>query len=272
MFRLNYAPHVGLFEHSAGPALLDQVRHAAALGFRAWEDNELRNRSPAEQEELGRVLAENDMRMGVFVGAWTDWNAPTLTSDDPAQREKFLAQISESVDVAKRVGATWMTVVAGHVNLRLTPDYQLVNVIETLKRGAEILEPHGLTMVLEPLNNRDHPGQFVTDAGQAQAVCRAVDSPACRILYDIYHQQASEGNLIENIDRCWGDIAYFQIGDNPGRKEPTTGEINYRNVFRHIHARGYTGVLGMEHGKSQDGVGGEEALVAAYRWCDDFAA
>jgi hydroxypyruvate isomerase len=163
-----------------------------------------------------------------------------------------------------------MTVVPGHVDLRLDEGYQSANVVESLKQASDILEPHGLVMVLEPLNRRDHPGLFLTKVSQAYEICKAVDSPACKILDDLYHQQITEGNLIPNIDAAWDEIAYFQIGDNPGRKEPTTGEINYRNVFGHIHARGFDGILGMEHGVSGSGRDGEEALIEAYRACDAF--
>jgi hydroxypyruvate isomerase len=163
-----------------------------------------------------------------------------------------------------------MTVVPGHLDLRQDMGFQTANVIESLKQASALLEPHGLVMVLEPLNFRDHPGLFLTKVPQAYALCKAVNSPACKILFDIYHQQITEGNLIPNIDRAWDETAYFQIGDNPGRKEPTSGEINYRNIFRHIHAKGYTGILGMEHGNAQPGREGEEALVAAYRSVDDF--
>ncbi|MBO6741164.1 MAG: hypothetical protein JJ916_15025, partial [Phycisphaerales bacterium] len=82
---------------------------------------------------------------------------------------------------------------------------------------------------------------------------------------DLYHQQITEGNLIPNIDRAWDEIAYFQIGDNPGRREPTTGEINYKKVFTHIRDKGFTGILGMEHGLSKGGKEGEVALIEAYR-------
>jgi len=82
--------------------------------------------------------------------------------------------------------------------------------------------------------------------------------------------QRNEGDLIANIDHCWDEIAYFQTGDNPGRREPTTGEINYKNLFKHIYNKGYRGVVGMEHGKSQPGKEGELKLIAAYREVDNF--
>src|SRR5690606_417382 len=99
-------------------------------------------------------------------------------------------------------------------------------------------------------------------------ICKAVDSPSCKILYDIYHMQRTEGDLIKTIDRCWDEIAYIQIGDNPERKEPGTGEINYPNVLAHIHNKGYRGVYGMEHGISVNGKAGEQVLVEAYRKLD----
>ena len=125
-------------------------------------------------------------------------------------------------------------------------------------------------MVLEPLNFRDHPGLFLTESPQAYEICKAVDSPSCKILFDIYHQQIQEGNLIPNMDASWDEIAYFQVGDNPGRKEPTTGEINYLNVFKHIHGKGFKGIVGMEHGNSRPGIEGEQAVIEAYLKSDSF--
>jgi hydroxypyruvate isomerase len=185
-------------------------------------------------------------------------------------RQRLQQQMKSAVDVAKRVRAKWCTVVPGPYDPRLEWGYQTANVVECLRAMAEVCEPEGLVMVLEPLNFRDHPGMFLTKIAQAYEICRAVRSPSCKILFDLYHQQITEGNLIPNIDLAWSEIAYFQIGDNPGRQEPTTGEINYRNVFRHIHAKGYTGILGMEHGVSKPGREGEQALIEAYRWCDAF--
>jgi hydroxypyruvate isomerase len=143
--------------------------------------------------------------------------------------------------------------------------YQTAHLIETLREAAAILEPHGLVMVLEPLNTRrDHPGMFLTRSPQAHMICKAVDSPACKILFDCYHQQITEGNLLPNLDAAWDEIAYIQVGDHPGRNEPTTGEINYRTVFRHLHDKGYTGIVGMEHGQSRPGRAGEQAIIDAY--------
>ena len=270
-FRLRYAPHFGMFREHAGEDLVAQLEFMAAEGFTALEDNGLRERDVAVQERIGSALERLGMRMGVFVAHTISWREPTITTASDDARAAFLAEIRASVDVARRVNATWMTVVPGHVDRRLPLDYQNANVIETLKRAAAILEPHGLVMVLEPLNTlRDHPGMFLTTMPQAYMLCKAVGSPSCKILYDVYHQQITEGNLIPNIDAAWDEIAYFQVGDNPGRNEPGTGEINYRNIFRHIHGRGYQGIVGMEHGISQPGQAGEMRLIEAYREVDAF--
>ncbi|MCP9235122.1 hydroxypyruvate isomerase family protein [Lewinella sp. JB7] len=267
-FNLKFAPHDGMFREVAGKDVLDQIRWAADMGFTAWEDNQMPRRDVGQQEKIGNLLAERGMTMGVFVANQINWREPTLTNGAGEHRDAFLEDIRNSVEIAKRCNAKWVTVVPGFVQMRLEPFYQMANVVETLKQGAAILEPHGIVMVLEPLNYRDHPGLFLTKASQGYAICQAVGSPSCKILYDIYHQQIQEGNLIPNIDAAWDEIAYFQIGDNPGRKEPTTGEINYERVLAHIHGKGFTGVYGMEHGNSMDGEKGEMAVVEAYRKVD----
>ena len=268
-FTLDYAPHFGMFTHHAGDDLLDQLRFMAEMGFRSMEDNGMSGRTPEMQEAIAQEMIRLNMRMGVFVAHRIDWQGPNLASGDPARREEFLDGIRGAVEVAKRVNATWMTVVPGRVDQRQEMEYQTVHVVESLKRAADILEPHGLVMVLEPLNWwSNHPGMFLSRAPQTYMICKHVDSPACKILFDIYHQQISEGNLIPNIEKSWDEIGYFQIGDNPGRKEPTTGEINYRNVFKYIHEQEYTDILGMEHGNAGPGKEGEQALIDAYASVD----
>jgi hydroxypyruvate isomerase len=210
------------------------------------------------------------MQMGIFVAHKIYWDKPNLTSGNLDFRKEFLNDIKNSIEVAKHINTKWMTVVPGYVDLQKNEGFQTANVIESLKQASEILEPHGLTMVLEPLNFRDHPGMFLKFASQVYEICKAVNSPSCKILFDIYHQQIQEGNLIPNIEACWDEIAYFQVGDNPGRKEPTTGEINYKNVFKFIYEKNYDGIIGMEHGNSIKGKEGELAVIEAYKKSNTF--
>ncbi|MBL6720712.1 MAG: TIM barrel protein [Planctomycetes bacterium] len=269
-FKLDYAPHFGMFRNHAGSDLLDQLRFMHDEGFRSLEDNGMPGKDPKTQEEIGQFLRDHDMRMGVFV-AHGDFGSPTFAIPPAEARGRIEADMKRAVEVAKRCGATWCTVVPGSFRKDLEWDYQTANVIDNLRFAAEICEPSGLVMVLEPLNAwRDHPGLFLTKIPQAHMICRAVNSPSCKILNDLYHQQITEGNLIPNLDLGWSETAYIQVGDNPGRREPGTGEINYRNVFRHLHAKGYTGIVGMEHGNSMGGKEGERAVINAYAAADDF--
>ncbi len=266
-FELNYAPHFGMFKNHAGPNELDQLQFMYDQGFTALEDNELMERPVALQEKIGEKLAKLNMKMGVFVIKFDGFfDKQTMTTGKKEWTDLFLASCRKAVETSKRVNAKWATVVPGNFTRDFPMGIQTGHVIDNLKRAVEILEPAGLTMVLEPLS--DNSDLFLRYSDQTYSICRAVSSPSCKILFDMYHMQRNEGNLIANMDKCWDEIAYLQIGDNPGRKEPTTGEVNYQTIFRHLKQKGYSGVLGMEHGNSKPGKDGELALIDAYRKSD----
>lgn len=265
-FNMDFAPHFGMFKNSAPGGIFDELRFMADQGFRSLEDNGLLKRSVEDQTKIGNMLSELGMRMGVFVIDGGDNWKISLTTGKEEYIETFLSTCRQSVEAAKRVNAKWMTVVPGFFDRSLAIGIQTGHVIEALRRGAEVFEPHALVMVLEPLS--DTPELFLRHADQSHMICKAVDSPSCKILYDIYHMQRNEGNLIATMDKTWDEIAYIQIGDNPGRKEPGSGEINFENVFKFIHDKGFTGVMGMEHGNASLGIAGEKALISAYRNVD----
>ncbi|MFN3378456.1 MAG: hydroxypyruvate isomerase family protein [Runella zeae] len=271
-FKLAYAPHFGMFQNSAGKDPIDQLKFMADMGFTALEDNGMMGRPVELQTKIGETLAKLGMTMGVFVVDKGGNSQNTLAAGKQAHVDIFLDGCKRAVEVAKRCNAKWMTVVPGDFERNLPIGIQTGHVIDALRRGAEILAPHGLTMVLEPLS--DSPNLFLQTSDQTYEICRAVNSPACKILFDIYHMQKTEGHIIPHIDWCWSEIGYFQIGDNPGRKEPTTGEINYKNVFKHIYtkmkANNQNFIFGMEHGNSKPGKEGEEALIKAYVESDSF--
>ena len=268
-FKLKYAPSLGMFRQHAGKNPLDNLRFMRDQGFRAMFDNGLMNKSIQEQESLAVEMNRLGMEWGPFV-AYADFKTKSFVTRDKEIRNMLAARIKEAVEVAKRVQAKWTLVVPGRYDESLEWDYQTANVVDNLRFLTDICEPSGLVIVLEPLNPWNHPGLFLTKIPQAYQICKAVDSSSCKIINDLYHQQISEGNLIPNIDRSWDETASFHIGDNPGRNEPTTGEINYKNIFKHLYQKGYDGVLCMEHGKKLTGIEGEKAVIAAYRFCDDF--
>jgi hydroxypyruvate isomerase len=268
-FNLNYGFHDGMFAAHAGKDFIEQIKWAHDQGFRSIEDNGMMNRTPEMQAKIGDTLAKLGMQMGVFVITTDGWHwKMSLATGKQEFKDLIIRDCNTAVEVAKRCNAKHMTVVPGNFDRSLPMDIQTANVIEALRGGAGVLEKHGLVMVLEPLS--DNPDLFLRYSTQTYMICKAVNSPSCKILFDMYHMQRNEGNIITNINRTWEEIGYFQIGDNPGRKEPTTGEMNYKNIFKHIYNKGYRGVMGMEHGNSKPGTEGELALIKAYRESDSF--
>lgn len=268
-FKLKYAPSLGMFQDHAGDDPIDNIKFCHDQGFRAIFENGMMGKSPQEQEKIAKTLADLNMDLGPFV-LYADFSKTTMVYKSGSIKDMFIDVMKKGVECAKRCNAKTALLVPGRYDLSMEWGYQTANVIDNLRYCMEICEPANMVLVLEPLNPYDHSGLFLTKMPQAYEICRAVNSPCCKIVDDMYHQQITEGNIIPNIDRAWSEIGAFHIGDNPGRREPTTGEINYRNVFAHIHKKGYQGVLCMEHGLSKGGKEGEQALLAAYRWCDDF--
>lgn len=268
-FRLKFAPSTGMFRSLSGSAdPIDNIKFIHEKGFTALFDNGLPGRPVTEQE---RIAAEVQ-RLGLYMGPWVlyaDFSKTSFVLDNKEVRDFLKSKMQEGIEVARRTGFKTALVVPGRYDERLHPDYQRANVIDNLKYCAEIMEPEGITLVIEPLNTlHDHPGLWLTQMPQAYQVCDAVNSPSVKIVEDMYHQQITEGNLIPNIEACWDQIAAFHVGDNPGRNEPTSGEINYKNIFKYLRSRDYEGVICMEHGRSIKGIDGEKRVIEAYRECD----
>jgi hydroxypyruvate isomerase len=267
-FHLNYGIHDGMFKNSAGADFIDQIKFGYDQGFRSIEDNGMSGRAPEQQQKIGDALAKLGMGMGVFVLDKGGNGANTLAAAKPENVEVFLKGCRNAVEVSKRCGGKLTTVVPGDFERHLPEGIQTANIIMALRKGVEILEPHGIVIVLEPLS--DTPDLFLRTSDQAYAICKAVSNPSCKILFDMYHIQRNTGNIINHINWAYDEVAYFQIGNNPGRNEPGTGEMDYKNIFKHIYNKGYKGILGMEHGIAKPGKEGELALIKAYRGADDF--
>jgi hydroxypyruvate isomerase len=269
-FKLKYAPSIGMFPEHAGKDIVDNIKFCYDMGFRAMFDNGLMSRPVEEQVKIANEMHRLGMELGPFV-LYADFSVTSFVLNKPEIRNVLVNKMKEGVDVAKRTGAKWALVVPGRYDEKLHRDFQTANVIDNLRYCCDIMEPAGLTIVLEPLNTLiNHPGLFLTGIPQAYAICRAVNRPVCKIVDDIYHQQITEGNLIPNIDAAWNEIGAFHCGDNPGRNEPTTGEINFKNVFKFIYSKNYQGVICMEHGLSNKSREGEARVIQAYRECDSF--
>jgi hydroxypyruvate isomerase len=272
-FKLKYAPGLGMFQQNAGKDPIDNIKFCHDQGFRAIFDNGLSGREPELQEKIVAEIKRLGMDLGPYV-LRGDPRIPDFVLNKQEIRDMLAEVMKKSIEVSKRTGAKQALIVLGRYDDKLHIDYQTANAIDNLRFCCDIVEPEGITLVLEPLNNLiNHPGLFLTRIPQAYAICRAVNRSSCKILDDIYHQQISEGNLIPNIEAAWSEIAAFHLGDSPGRNEPTTGEINFKNIFKYLYNKKYNGTLCMEHGISNRGTKeGELRVIQAYRECDSFEA
>ena len=267
-FNMKFSPEFGIFKELVGKDVIDQIKWGYDQGFRAWENTYLKSRAVEEQERISKTVQQMGMEFGQFVGTM-NFKDVTFAGRDQSIRDNVLKEVRDSVEIAKRMNTKFIHNVLGMSDPRLPWDFQMANAIELLKRVADIYEPHGIIMVMETMNHKiNHPGMFLYSIPQAYAMAKAVGSPSVKILFDFYHVQIQEGNIIPTMDYAWDEIAYMQIGDTPGRKEPTTGEINFVNVLQHVQDKGYRGFMGMEHGISKPGKEGELAALKAYRSVD----
>ena len=166
---------------------------------------------------------------------------------NPGNEENFAKGVEESSAVAQRMGTKTLLVTTGNERDDISRAAQHDAIVANLKAGAPVAEKAGITLVLEPLNVLvDHRGHYLSTSAEGFEIVKQVDHPNMKLLFDIYHQQVTEGNLIQNISQDIALIGHFHVADVPGRHQPGTGEINYANVFRRIEDLGYTGYVGLE--------------------------
>lgn len=260
----NMAPDAGMFRHHTSSNPVDQIRFAAEQGFAAVEDNWMKWRDIDVQKAISKELERNDMQMGVIVNT-SVYDRPTFVLSDLSERERLLAEVRETAIAAKRVGARYVTTLSGTAHPSLPRSYQTANMIENLKWAGEVAAEEGLVLVLEAINHKGWPGTFVTDVGHAFLISRAVGLPSVKVLYDFWHQQIHGGDLLENLDLAWDEIAYIQIADNPGRSEPGTGEINYAAIMKRLQEKAYKGIIGLEFDPKSEGLEGERSVLESIR-------
>lgn len=267
-FKLKFSPDFGIFAEASGKDPIDQIKWGHDNGFRAWECTWLKNKPKEEQELISKTLQQLGMEFGQFVGTMSFDNV-TFAGRNKELRDKVLKDVSDSVEIAKRMNTRFVHNVLGKADPAVPYDFQMASAAELLKRVADIYEPHGIVMVMESMNHKiNHAGMFLHTIPQAYSLARSADSFSIKILYDFYHVQIEEGNLLPTLDYAYDEIGYVQIGDTPGRKEPTTGEINFPNVLKHLHEKGYRGFIGLEHGIKRPGKEGALAALEAYRSID----
>lgn len=205
---------------------------APAVEFWHWWDYDL-DRLATQSERAGLDI--------VAVSA----NDAALT--DPATADAAVEEITDSIEAARRIDCPRVIVLAGPDQADLDRSAQRESVVSVLSTVAPAAERAGVTCVLEPLNTVvDHPGHFLQYADEAFSFVDAVGSPAVKVLFDIYHQQVTEGNIIQTITANLEAIDHLHAADVPGRHEPGTGELHYGNIIQAVEAAGYDGHVGFE--------------------------
>jgi hydroxypyruvate isomerase len=271
-WKMRFAPHIGLFSpdtpmfaNSVGS--LDPVAHIdfiASHGFAGIEDNALLLRSPEDHDRIGEALVRHGMEMGCFAFDPGHWTESLFARTDSDTQAHLASELATAAEAAARTGGRCITVLSGRDPM-VPLAIQLQAMAENLRRLVPMAEKAGLTLLIEPLSQWDFPGMLINDMHDAYAVVRSVNSPAVRLLFDVFHVQAMNGDLIRNLDRTYDVVGMVQIADCPRRSEPGTGEINFVNFLRHLQAKGYDRLVELEFAVTGEGIDGENAALAMIR-------
>ncbi len=235
-----------VFPKMALPQQIEKVAEAKYQGF------EFGNWRAADPDQIAKLKNKLGLECACLVGN-RGVNPKGMGLCDPADRDGFLAEIKASVEAAKRFETTQLVTLTGNELPGVPRGKQRASIVERLKRGHDLVAPHGITLIVEPLNTLvNHAGYYLNYTREAFEIMREVSSPYVKILFDIYHVQIMEGNLIDTIRKNIGQIGHFHVGDVPGRHEPGTGEIDYGNVFKAIRELGFRDFVAMEYMPSKD--------------------
>ncbi len=267
-FKAKFAPHKGLLP-TAPKGFLEQLQFAHDHGFRAWEENWLSREKPELQERIGAFAKEKGIELGVTV--ITGGNGVKFYDPTEDGVKKILGDMRNGVELAKRTGQTNMTMIPGPRDESMPREEQLEKAVDLMRRCCDVVEEHGIILALEPLSHGVGGGPpLIRSFEDGHRLCELVNRKSCKLLADFYHEgQIGNGEkLIENAEKAWDQVTYVQYGASPGRKEPGTGKLDYVAVTKWLRKKGYTGIIGMEHGTSKQGQEGLDALVAAYRKID----
>ena len=240
---------------------VEQIEQIAAAGFPAFET--LRCGSWDDKEAVRKRCAELGVACGAVgggMGTINDWGP-----NDPENHPRFVEAVKTGIAQAQAIGSKRVLSLSGPARQRVSKEEQMDALVEAGRLVAPLLEEAGIVMVWECLNVLvNHPGYFLVYSADGSELVKRTDHPNVKFLYDIYHQQISEGNLINNIKKYIQEIGHFHFADNPGRHEPGTGEINYRNVFKAIYEAGYRDIVACEFGKTKP----TEEVLAILAECD----
>jgi hydroxypyruvate isomerase len=230
----------GSFEEKLETAARSGVQSVEMVGeYAAWTDADV-----ARVKKLARSFR---LGMDVLI-ATPDWQKRSVSMVDPAQRDNFLADVRRAITVAQELETPQILLMSGNAIPGRTHEEQYASLLEGCKRAGDLTAAANLTAIVEPLNSLvNHKGFFLTTCVEGAKLIRQVDNPHVRLLFDIYHEQVQEGNVIRTLTEAADIVAVFHVADNPGRNDPGTGEMNYTNIYKAIQKTGYAGYVAMEY-------------------------
>ncbi len=214
-----------------------RLEYVADQGFTAFEFLERKGKDMNITLALKTALR---LEVSAFLGS-------TTSLVDPAQRTQFLDDLTRSAALAFDLACHNLIVTSGPALPDVPLEQQHASIVEGLIAAASVAADAGVVIVLEPRNRLDYPGTYLTSSDEGFQIIREVNSPNVRLLFDIYHQQISEGNLSHRLINNLDLIGHIHVADVPGRHEPGTGEINYEHIFGLLREHGYTGYVGLDY-------------------------
>ena len=269
--RKQLAPHIGLnapddfmFPYLAGTSVAEQIAFAAEQGFGGIEDNFFKLRESAEQDTIADALAFHDLKMGASVFNIHSWDTPQLVLPMADARDVLEKDIKTSIEATKKNGGKLLTTLSGPAVPSLPRSLQINHMVENLRWLGDEMAKHDITLGLEAITARGWPTIMLNSPREALHIVKAVNHPNIKLIYDIFHVQVEDGDVLRGIDEAWDEIALIQLADAPTRTEPGSGELNFATILQKLADKGYTGLIEMEHGNSVSGIEGEKRTLAVW--------
>ena len=229
-----------LWTLNAGRNFEQRLQVVAEAGYRHVElVDEFRSWTEEEFTRNLALLRSFDLTVDAMAGVRTGFA-------DPETQDKFLTELKALLPVARRFGSPQIILLSGKKLDQLPAGRQHQAAIETLGRAATLLEHEGITGVIEPIDRLENPAIYLDGVTEAFALTRAVANQHLKVLYDLYHEQRSQGNLIEKLEKNIDQVGLIHVADVPGRHQPGTGEMNFRVLYRTLGQLQYKGVIAME--------------------------
>ncbi len=233
----NFSVCIEMIFNEPGVEFVDRIAKAKAAGAPAIE---FWGHANKDLDAVAAAAQEHDIAVAAF-------SASQVPIVDAANKDQFVEEVKEAVEIAKKLNCPGCLKTTGQEIEGVDRAVQHKAIVDALAAAAPVLEEAGLKLYLEPLNILvNHKGYYLDTSAEGFEILREVGSPNVLLLYDIYHQQITEGNIIETIEANIDLIGHFHMADVPGRHQPLTGEFNYENIFKRIDALGYEAYVGME--------------------------